>query len=91
MKNGENKELDKWITKERNFEASATSDLISKARIWEKIEKKQEESRKRGESEQERRSIKELINDQTAKLECKLRSEIEDLKKTILTGKSDEA
>ena len=78
------------IQKQNTLEASATSDLISKARIWEKIEKKQEESRKRGESEQERRSIKELINDQTAKLECKLRSEIENLKKLIVAEKLDE-
>ena len=91
MKNEENKELDMWITKEGNLEASATSDLISKARIWEKIEKKQEECRKRGESEQERRSIKDLINEQTAKLECKLRSEMEELKKAILIEKSEEA
>ena len=91
MKNGENKELDMYIYKKDKLEASATSDLISKARIWEKMEKKQEESRKRGESEQERRSIKELINDQTAKLESKLRSEIEHLRKAILAGKSDKA
>merc|ERR1719500_1154762 len=85
------KELNKLFPKEGNLEASATSDLISTARIWEKIEKKQEESRKRGESEQERRSIKELINDQTAKLESKLRSEIEHLRKAIVDGKSDKA
>ena len=37
MKNGENKELDMYIYKKDKLEASATSDLISKARIWEKI------------------------------------------------------
>ena len=93
MKNKKNKALTSdTIEKQNNLlEASATTDLISKARIWEKIEKKQEECRKRGESEQERRSIKDLINEQTAKLECKLRSEMEELKKAILTEKLEEA
>ena len=90
-KNGENKKLNDRIKKERNLEASVTSDLISTTRIWEKIEKKQEEMRKRGEAEEEMRSIKALINDQTGKLECKIRSEIECLKKAIATGKLEEA
>ena len=62
------KPLNKCIKKSPNFEMPATSDLISKARIWEKIAKKQEDSRKRGEAEEERRSIKELIHQQTMKL-----------------------
>merc|ERR1712150_391960 len=74
-KSGENKKLDDRIKKERNLEASVTSDLISTTRIWEKIEKKQEEIQKRGEAEEEMRSIKALISDQTGKLECKIRSE----------------
>ena len=62
------KPLNKCIKKSPNFEMPATSDLISKARIWEKIAKKQEDSRKRGEAEEERRSMKELIHQQTMKL-----------------------
>ena len=62
------KPLNKCIKKSPNFEMPATSDLISKARIWEKIEKKQEDIRKRGEAEEERRSMKELIHQQTMKL-----------------------
>ena len=90
-KNGENKKLNDRIKKERNLEASVTSDLISTTRIWEKMEKKEEEMRKRGEAEEEMRSIKALINEQTGKLECKIRSEIECLKKAIATGKLEEA
>ena len=74
------------VTKQLNLEASATSDLvaryqtatsdlISKVRIWEKIEKKQEEMRRKGEAEEEKRSITDLrrnfqdvISDQTMKL-----------------------
>ena len=79
MKKGQNKEkLDNKIRKAK-LEASTTSDLISKVRIWEKVEKKIEESRKKGEQELERRSIKDLINDQTAKL----RIEIESLKQQL--------
>merc|ERR1712037_567347 len=70
MKNKKNKVLTSdRIEKENNLlEASATSDLISVARIWEKIEKKQEDSRKKGETEEERKNLKNLINDQTHKL-----------------------
>ena len=71
-KNGENKELDDRIKKERNLEASVTSNLISTTRIWEKIEKKQEEIRKRGEVEEEMKNIKALISDQTGKLESRI-------------------
>ena len=70
--NGENKELDDRIKKERNLEASVTSNLISTTRIWEKIEKKQEEIRKRGEVEEEMKNIKALISDQTGKLESRI-------------------
>ena len=42
--------------------------LISKAKIWEKIEKKQEERRKKAELEEERRNIKDLIDSQTKTL-----------------------
>ena len=58
MKKGHNKEkLDDTITKDK-LEASTTSDLISKVRIWEKVEKKIEESRKRGEEMEERAAAK---------------------------------
>ena len=66
MKNEGKKELDRWITKEGNFEASATRGLISKARIWEKIEKKQEECRKRGENNKTRMQTQ-LRNGRTEK------------------------
>ena len=62
------KTLSKEIKKSSKCDLPGTSDLISKARIWEKIEKKQEDSRKRGEAEEERRSMKELIHQQTMKL-----------------------
>ena len=76
---GEREEKKDLITKQLNLEASATSDLvaryqtatsdlISKVRIWEKIEKKQEDKRKKAEIEQERRNVKEMINSQTTKL-----------------------
>ena len=79
MKKGHNKEkLDDQIKKGK-LEASTTSDLISKVRIWEKVEKKIEESRKRGEQERERKSMKDLINDQTEKL----RVEIESIKQQL--------
>ena len=82
------------ITKQLNLEASATSDLvaryqtatsdlISKVRIWEKIEKKQEEIRRKSEAEQEKRNMTDLnrnfqdvlrieINDQTTKLKSEM-------------------
>ena len=78
MKKGHNEKLDDKITKGK-LEASTTSDLISTVRIWEKVEKKIEESRKKGEQERERRSMKDLINDQTEKL----RAEIESLKQQL--------
>ena len=79
MKKKQKKEkLDDQIKKGK-LEASTTSDLISKVRIWEKVEKKIEESRKRGEQERERKSMKDLINDQTEKL----RVEIESLKQQL--------
>ena len=79
MKKKQKKEkLDDQIKKGK-LEASTTSDLISKVRIWEKVEKKIEESRKRGEQERERKSMKDLINDQTEKL----RVEIESIKQQL--------
>ena len=79
MKKKQKKEkLDDQIKKGK-LEASTTSDLISKVRIWEKVEKKIEESRKRGEQERERKSMKDLISDQTEKL----RAEIESLKQQL--------
>ena len=87
MKNRKNEPLssDKIDRQSNLLEASATSDLISKARIWEKIEKKQEESRKRGETEQERRSMKDLINDQTMKLRTENAADISKLRSELLT------
>ena len=49
-------------------EMAVTNDLISKAKIWEKVEKKREERRRRSELDQEKRELKELIRDQTKKL-----------------------
>ena len=85
MKNRKNKTLrSDTIEKQNNLlEASATSDLISKARIWEKIEKKQEESRKKGETEEERRNLKDMIYDQTQKLRTEINEQTTKLKSEI--------
>ena len=56
------------ITRKLHFELPCTNDLISKAKIWEKIEKKQEERRKKAELEEERRNMKDLIDGQTKTL-----------------------
>ena len=71
------------IQKQDHLEASATSDLISKARIWEKIEKKQEYSRKKGETEEERRNLTDMINDQTNKLTTEINDQTLKLKTEI--------
>merc|ERR1712037_582203 len=68
------------IQKQDHLEASATSDLIFKARIWEKVEKKQEDSRKKGETEEERRNLKDMINDQTNKLTTEINDQTAKLK-----------
>ena len=60
--------IDPKITRKSHFELPYTNDLISKAKIWEKIEKKQEERRKKAELEEERRNIKDLIDGQTKTL-----------------------
>ena len=60
--------IDPKITRKSHFELPYTNDLISKAKIWEKIEKKQEERRKKAELEEERRNIKDLIDSQTKTL-----------------------
>ena len=82
MKNRKNETLssDKIERQSNLLEASATSDLISKARIWEKIEKKQEDSRKKGETEEERRNLKDMINDQTQKLRTEINEQTTKLK-----------
>ena len=54
------------IKKQR--EMAVTNDLISKAKIWEKMEKKQEERRRKGELEQDKKDQKDLIHDQTRKI-----------------------
>ena len=48
----------------KNREMAVTNDLISKAKIWEKIEKKQEERRQKGEAEQEKLELKEFMKEQ---------------------------
>ena len=63
------REINAKITRRSHFELPYTNDLISKAKIWEKIEKKQEERRKRAELDEERRNIKNLIDNQTKSLE----------------------
>ena len=63
------REINTKITRRSHFELPYTNDLISKAKIWEKIEKKQEERRKRAELDEERRNIKNLIDNQTKSLE----------------------
>ena len=74
------------IQKQNHLEASATSDLISKARIWEKVEKKQEDSRKKGESEEERRNLKDMINDQTNKITTEINDQTLKLKNEMQRG-----
>ena len=59
--------IDSLITKQSHFNPFS-NDLISKGKIWEKIEKKQEDRRKKAEIEQERKNVKEMINSQTTKL-----------------------
>ena len=81
MKNQKDKALTtEKIQKQGHLEASTTSDLISKARIWEKVEKKQEDSRKKGETEEERRNLKDMINDQTNKLTTEINDQTLKLK-----------
>ena len=74
------------IQKQNTLEASATSDLISKARIWEKVEKKQEDSRKKGETEEERRNLKDMINDQTNKITTEINDQTLKLKNEMHRG-----
>ena len=74
------------IEKQGHLEASATSDLISKERIWEKVEKKQEDSRKKGENEEERRNLKDMINDQTNKLTTEINDQTLKLKNEMNRG-----
>ena len=65
---GREQMIDSLITKQSHFNPFSSSDLISKSKIWEKIEKKQEDKRKKAEIEQERKNVKEMINSQTTKL-----------------------
>ena len=64
---GREQTIDSLITKQSHFNPFS-NDLISKGKIWEKIEKKQEDRRKKAEIEQERKNVKEMINSQTTKL-----------------------
>ena len=52
----------------KQHEMAKTNDLISKAKIWEKVEKKREERRLRTEHQQEQLDQKKLIHDQTRKI-----------------------
>ena len=65
---GREQTIDSLITKQSHFNPFSSSDLISKSKIWEKIEKKQEDNQKKAEIEQERKNVKEMINSQTTKL-----------------------
>ena len=60
--------MDPMINKRSHFEMSVTNDLISKEKIWEKIERKQEDQRRKAEVEQEKKDMKEHINDQTKRV-----------------------
>ena len=55
------------IIKKRRIMA-VTNDLISKAKICEMIDKKQEERRRKGELEQEKRDQSALVHEQTRKI-----------------------
>ena len=61
------KPLDPVITKQAHLEMSITNDLISKEKIWKKIERKQEDQRRKAEA-CSKKDMKEIINDQTKSL-----------------------
>ena len=60
--------IDPVFTKQSQYELPITNDLISKAKIWEKMENKREESRKRAEVELDRKNLTDMIDGQTKKL-----------------------
>ena len=66
-KAGQDKEENIFKIK-KHYEMAVTNDLISKAKIWEKVEKKQEERRQRSEHEQEKQDLIKIIQDQTRKM-----------------------
>merc|ERR1712183_161116 len=73
--------LTKQVDKETSATSSlvaryqaTTSNLISKERVWEKVEKKQKEKRKKWEAEEERRNIEKLMKKQTQQLTASLNS-----------------
>ena len=68
------------ISKERFFDGT------SKARIWEKVEKKLEDSMKKGETEEERRNLTDMINDQTNKLTTEINEQTLKLKNEMNRG-----
>ena len=78
------KALEPVINKRSYFEMSVTNDLISKEKIWSKIERKQEDQRKKAEVEQEKKDLKENINDQTKRV----KEHINDQTKRVLKSMS---
>ena len=50
--------IETTITKKSLIQLPHTNDLVSKAKIWEMIEKKQKQRRKKAEIEEKRRNIK---------------------------------
>ena len=67
-----------------------TSEKIQKQgfhlRIWEKVEKKLEDSMKKGETEEERRNLTDMINDQTNKLTTEINDQTLKLKNEMNRG-----
>ena len=63
------KETKPYITKRSHYEVSLQNDLISKEKIWEKVEKKQDEGRRKAEVDKEQKSFRETIHEQTKRLQ----------------------
>ena len=69
--------------------------LFSKAKIWEKIDKKQEERRRKSEHEQEKRDQNELLYNQTRKISesskelNEVRKDLNEVKKEVMELKTD--
>ena len=77
-------------------------DGTSKAMIWEMVEKKQEDIKKKGETEEERKQLKDMIHNQTLKLKSltsnveslltqmkKQEAKMESMEKMMMKGRSD--
>ena len=71
-----------FVTKRSQYKVSLQNDLISMERIWEKVERKQDESRRRAEVGQEQKSLRETIHEQTKRLQKLVEKSLDEI--TIL-------